>query len=134
MRWTGAPEAGTGPEVTDAAEVLQMIRLGRTVAILPRSLALPPHPDLVYRPVTDAPDSELVLAWAQDDRRRLVASFVAAAVDAAGQSSPDAAGLPALPVVAERRSRTTAAVPSTGTSTGIAPSGSGPMSRKGWPR
>jgi hypothetical protein len=32
------------------------------------------------------------------------------------------------------RSRTTAAVPSTGTSTGIAPSGSGPMSRRGRPR
>ncbi|WP_121716925.1 LysR family transcriptional regulator [Streptomyces sp. E5N91] len=104
VRWTGAPEARAGPEVTDAAEVLQMIRLGRTVAILPRSLARPLHPDLVYRPVTDAPDSELVLAWSQDDRRRLVASFVAAAVDAAGQSS-----------------------------TGVAPCGSGPVSRRGGP-
>lgn len=84
VRWTGAPEAGQGPEVTDAAEALHMIRLGRTVAILPRSLAHPPHPDLVYRPVSDAPHSALVLAWAQDDRRRLVASFVAAAADAAG--------------------------------------------------
>jgi DNA-binding transcriptional LysR family regulator len=59
-----------------------MIKLGRTVAILPRSLAQPMHPDLVYRPVTDAPDSELVLAWLRDDHRRLIASFVAAAVDA----------------------------------------------------
>ncbi|WP_455681325.1 LysR family transcriptional regulator [Streptomyces nodosus] len=84
VRWTGAPEAGQGPEVTDAAEALQMIRLGRTIAILPRSLAQPMHPDLVYRPVTDAPHSELVLAWAQDDCRRLVASFVAAAAEAAG--------------------------------------------------
>ncbi|GCD95893.1 LysR family transcriptional regulator [Embleya hyalina] len=85
VRWTGAPEAaGQGPEVTDAAEALHMIRLGRTIAILPRSLAQPMHPDLVYRPVTDAPDSELVLAWSRDDRRRMVASFVAAAVEAAG--------------------------------------------------
>ncbi|MEV4045951.1 DNA-binding transcriptional LysR family regulator [Streptomyces sp. SAI-195] len=83
VRWTGAPEAGQGPEVTDAAEVLHMIRLGRTVALLPRSLAQPMRPDLVYRPVSDAPDSELVLAWAQDDRRTMVASFVTAAVDAA---------------------------------------------------
>ncbi|NSC25562.1 LysR family transcriptional regulator [Streptomyces albus subsp. chlorinus] len=83
VRWTGAPEGGEGPEVTDAAEALHMIRLGRTLAILPRSLAQPPHPDLVYRPVTDAPHSELVLAWAQNDRRPLVASFVAAALDAA---------------------------------------------------
>ncbi|RII20305.1 Hca operon transcriptional activator [Streptomyces sp. YIM 130001] len=86
VRWTGAPDAAHGPEVTDAAEALHMIRLGRTVAILPSSLAEPMDPGLVYRPVTDAPDSELVLAWSQDDRRRLVASFVAAAVDAVGAS------------------------------------------------
>ncbi|WP_329472829.1 LysR substrate-binding domain-containing protein [Streptomyces sp. NBC_01723] len=84
VRWTGAPEARPGPEVTDAVEAMQMIRLGRAVAILPRSLAQPMQPDLVHRPVTDAPHSELVLAWSQDDRRSLVASFVAAAVDAAG--------------------------------------------------
>ncbi len=88
VRWTGAPEARPGSEFTDAAEALHMIRLGRTLAILPRSLARPMYPDLVHRPVTDAPNSELVLAWSQDDRRSLVASFVAAAVDAAGTASP----------------------------------------------
>ncbi|MER6722405.1 LysR family transcriptional regulator [Streptomyces halstedii] len=86
VRWTGAPETEPGPEVTDLAEALQMIKLGRTIAILPRSLAQPQHPDLVYRPVTDAPNNELVLAWAQDDRRRLVASFVVAAAQAAGRT------------------------------------------------
>ncbi|MFC9062961.1 LysR family transcriptional regulator [Streptomyces sp. NPDC057074] len=87
VRWTGAPEARPGPEVTDAVEAMQMIRLGRAVAILPRSLAQPMQPGLVHRPVIDAPNSELVLAWAQDDRRSLVASFVAAAVDAAGATA-----------------------------------------------
>ncbi|GAA2373854.1 LysR family transcriptional regulator [Streptomyces carpaticus] len=81
--WTGVPGGVPGPEVKDAAEVLHMISLGRTIAVLPRSLAQPPHPDLVYRPVADAPRSRLVLAWSQEDRRRLVASFVRAAVDAA---------------------------------------------------
>lgn len=33
--------AGQGPEATDAAEVLDMIRLGHTAAVLPRSLARP---------------------------------------------------------------------------------------------
>ncbi|MFE6886852.1 hypothetical protein [Streptomyces sp. NPDC057694] len=41
------------------------------------------HPDLVYRPVTDTPRSELVVAWAQDDSRRQAASFVDAAVEPA---------------------------------------------------
>ncbi|MGQ5594727.1 LysR family transcriptional regulator [Streptomyces sp. ESR1.13] len=86
VRWTGAPEARPGPEVTDAVEALQLIRLGRAVAILPRSLAQPTQPDLVHRPVTDAPSSALVLAWSQEDRRGLVASFVAAAVDAAADA------------------------------------------------
>ncbi|MDT0610874.1 LysR family transcriptional regulator [Streptomyces lancefieldiae] len=86
VRWTGAPEGREGPTVTDAAEALQMIRLGRTIALLPRSLAQPMHPDLVYRPVTDAPNSELVLAWSHTDRRPLVAAFVAAAVEAAGDA------------------------------------------------
>lgn len=83
VRWTGEPESGPGPEVADAAEALQMIRLGRTIAMLPRSLTRPMQPDLVYRPVTDAPRSSIVLAWSENDRRPSVAAFVAAAVDAA---------------------------------------------------
>lgn len=91
--WTGAPKGVEGPEVSDITEVMQMIRLGRTVAMLPRSLARPRFPDLVYRPVTDAPTSRLVLAWSQTDRRALVASFVAAAVEAAGAvGAADTAG------------------------------------------
>jgi DNA-binding transcriptional LysR family regulator len=84
VRWTGAPEGRPGPEVEDGAVLMDLIRLGRTVAVLPRSLALPADPDLVYLPVADAPRSALVVAWAQEDRRRQVASFVAAAVEAAG--------------------------------------------------
>jgi DNA-binding transcriptional LysR family regulator len=83
VRWTGAPEGRPGPEVEDGAVLFDMIRLGRTVAVLPRSLALPAQPGLVYRPVADAPRSALVVAWSQDDRRPLVASFVTAATEAA---------------------------------------------------
>lgn len=50
VRWTGAPEARPGPEVTDAVEAVQMIRLGRAVAILPRSLASPCSPALSTGP------------------------------------------------------------------------------------
>lgn len=76
------PVAGSGPEVADGAELTHMILLGRAVAVLPRSLARPLHPELVHVPVADAPRSELVLAWGLEDRRRLVADFVASALEA----------------------------------------------------
>ncbi|GEB48168.1 LysR family transcriptional regulator [Streptomyces cacaoi] len=84
VRWTGGPDPADGPEISDGAQMAQLIRLGRIVAVLPRSLARPEQPDLAYRTVTDAPESRLVLAWSQTDRRPLVAAFVAAAVEANG--------------------------------------------------
>ncbi|MFE9724353.1 LysR substrate-binding domain-containing protein [Streptomyces sp. NPDC005794] len=76
------PVAGIGPEVADGAELTQMVLLGRAVAVLPRSLTWPQHPGLVHVPVADAPGSALVLVWSQEDRRQLVADFVASAVEA----------------------------------------------------
>lgn len=91
-RWSGArlpglPGDGTGPEAEDVTQLTHLILLGRTVALLPRSLVEPPHPDLVYVPVTDAPPNHLALAWSQSDRRPLVASFVAAATEAAERAA-----------------------------------------------
>lgn len=88
-RWKGVPDGGTGPEIVDVAQMTQMIMLGRTIALLPRSSVEPVHPGLVYKPVVDAAPSRLVVAWSQRDQRPLVASFVAAAV-AASRSQPDA--------------------------------------------
>ncbi|WP_051950536.1 LysR family transcriptional regulator [Actinacidiphila yeochonensis] len=82
-RWKGVPgSSGPGPEIEDAAQMVQLIMLGRMVEVLPRSLVEPFHPDLVYTPVVDARPSRLVVAWSRLDRRPLVASFVEAAVAA----------------------------------------------------
>ncbi|MFF1926136.1 LysR family transcriptional regulator [Streptomyces sp. NPDC058221] len=91
-RWKGVPAGndivagGSGPEIADVAQLTQMIMLGRTIAILPRSSVEPVHPGLVHRPVTDAPPSRMVIAWSQLDHRPLVASFVDAAVSASRTS------------------------------------------------
>ncbi|SEG93160.1 DNA-binding transcriptional regulator, LysR family [Actinacidiphila yanglinensis] len=82
--WTGVPEGEDGPEIADAAQMVHLIQLGRTLAVLPRSLARPEHPGLVYVPVVDAPRSRLVVAWSQSDRRPPVAAFVRAALEASG--------------------------------------------------
>lgn len=92
-RWKGVPDGGTGPEIVDVVQMNQLIMLGRTIAILPRSSVEPLHPGLVYKPVVDAAPSRLVVAWSQLDRRPLVASFVAAAVAASGVR-PDPASTP----------------------------------------
>ncbi|MFJ3696045.1 LysR family transcriptional regulator [Streptomyces sp. NPDC090052] len=79
-RWKGIPGGdGTGPEVTDVVQMLHMITVGRMIGVLPRSLVEPVPAGLTCVPVTDAPPSRLVLAWNEQDRRPLVASFVAAA-------------------------------------------------------
>ncbi|KAA9150936.1 LysR family transcriptional regulator [Amycolatopsis acidicola] len=83
-RWKGAPGVpgdGTGPEVADVVQLLHMIAVSRMIAVLPRSLVEPVPAGLVCVPVTDAPPSHLVLAWNEEDRRPLVASFVAAVLE-----------------------------------------------------
>jgi DNA-binding transcriptional LysR family regulator len=80
-RWKGAPGGdGTGPEVADVVQMLHLITVSRMIGVLPRSLVEPVPAGLVCVPVSDAQPSRLVLAWNEQDRRPLVASFVAAAL------------------------------------------------------
>ncbi|RCH67463.1 LysR family transcriptional regulator [Streptomyces sp. SDr-06] len=82
-RWKGVPGGdGTGPEVADVVQLLQMIGVNRMIGVLPRSLVAPVPDGLVCVPVTDAPPSRLVLARNAQDDRPLVASFVTAALRA----------------------------------------------------
>jgi DNA-binding transcriptional LysR family regulator len=79
--WKGIPRGdATGPEVADVVQMFQMIAVSRMIGVLPRSLVGQLPAGLVCVPVTDAPPSRLVLAWNEQDRRPLVASFVAAAL------------------------------------------------------
>lgn len=94
VRWTGAPD-GSGPEIEDVPQMIQLIMLGRTIAILPRSLVEPVPPGLICVPVIDATASQLVIAWSQLNRRPLIASFVEAAVTASiSQSIADEKAAP----------------------------------------
>lgn len=81
--WKGVPGGdGAGPEVSDVVQLFHLITVSRMIAVLPRSLVEPAPASLVCIPVTDAPPSRLVIAWNEQDRRPLVASFVAAALRA----------------------------------------------------
>jgi DNA-binding transcriptional LysR family regulator len=99
--WKGIPGGdGTGPEVTDVLQLFQMIAVGRMIAVLPRSLVEPVPAGLVCVQVSDAPPSRLVLAWNEQDRRPLVASFVAAALRSRWQTT--SAGLDQSEALPER--------------------------------
>ncbi|UQT53668.1 hypothetical protein M4V62_00435 [Streptomyces durmitorensis] len=72
-----------------------MITVSRMIGVLPRSLVAPVPHGLACVPTTDAPPSRLVLAWNEQGRRPLVASFVTAALGSTAA--------PASPLSKERR-------------------------------
>ena len=76
-RWPGM--TNDGPEIRDSAQLMQLIALGRVVAVLPETVRTNLHPDLVAIPVMDAGPSGVVLAWPERSRSRSVAAFVRAA-------------------------------------------------------
>jgi LysR family transcriptional regulator, benzoate and cis,cis-muconate-responsive activator of ben and cat genes len=78
-QWPGQPPNG-GPLVRDSAQLLQLISLGRVIALLPESALHHLRTDLTGVPVADAPTSTLAVAWPEDTRSRPLAAFVEAAV------------------------------------------------------
>jgi DNA-binding transcriptional LysR family regulator len=83
-RWPESSDgSGTGPLVQDAGQLMQLITLGRAVAVVPESVRTRLHDNLVCRPVPDAAPATLVAAWPQQSRSRHVATFVRAATTAA---------------------------------------------------
>jgi DNA-binding transcriptional LysR family regulator len=78
-RWPGVPDDGNGPEIADAAELISLVRIGRLVAVVPRSLIAPAPPGIVCIPVADAGPSLLVVARRKDDHRDHVTALITAA-------------------------------------------------------
>ncbi|MEU4825022.1 LysR family transcriptional regulator [Actinomadura sp. NPDC023710] len=80
---------GDGPVIGDGGQLMQLIALGRMVAVLPESMRGLLREDLTAVPVRDAEPTTLVLAWAEASRSRALAAFVrsTAAVAAASTAS-----------------------------------------------
>ena len=76
-RWPGLPPNGaTGPLVRDPSQLLQLIVLEQTVAVLPASVGHDLRRELVCVPVSDAPQLTVVLAWPERSTSRALATFV----------------------------------------------------------
>ncbi|GAA3284605.1 LysR family transcriptional regulator [Dactylosporangium vinaceum] len=78
-RWPEAVDRGPGPVVRDAGELMQLVALGRVVALVDESALDRPYRGVTYRAVRDAPPATLVVAWPEGSRSRHVAAFVRAA-------------------------------------------------------
>ncbi|MFI6596642.1 LysR family transcriptional regulator [Nonomuraea sp. NPDC050536] len=76
-RWSD--ESGGGPMVRDAAQLMQLIALGRAVAVVPESVRGQLRDDLTCVPVLDAAPTTVVLAWPEHARSAALAAFVRAA-------------------------------------------------------
>lgn len=81
-RWPGLDGTypdGPGPEVHDHAQLVQLIELGRAMAVLPASSQVQLRGGLATVPVLDAPSVTTVIAWPPHSRSRALAGLVQAA-------------------------------------------------------
>ncbi|GAA4249175.1 LysR family transcriptional regulator [Dactylosporangium darangshiense] len=85
-RWRDVP--GTGPVVRDGSQLMQLIALGETIALLPAASEAYLRRDLVAVPVEDAGPISLVLAWPERSRSTALAAFVRTAVATARSARP----------------------------------------------
>jgi DNA-binding transcriptional LysR family regulator len=85
------------------SELMHLIALGRTVAVLPQSLTTPLRDDLTTVPVTDIPPSVLVLGWPTHSTSPSVAALARAAAKAAADITEPAAGAATAPATVDRR-------------------------------
>lgn len=81
----GGPGAAGGPEVRDTGQLMELVALGRLVAVLPETVRSRLRAGLTCVPVLDAAPSTLLLAWPQRSRSLAVAAFVRAAAEVAAR-------------------------------------------------
>lgn len=67
----------TGPMVNDPSQLIEVVALGKAVALIPEALAdANPRPDVTYRPVTDASSYTIAIAWSEGSRAKHVSQFI----------------------------------------------------------
>lgn len=77
LDWEGLPGRPALERPATTADAIELVAAGIGVLVVPQSLARLHHrKDLTYRPVTDAPQSSVVLAWPEDATTDLVEEFI----------------------------------------------------------
>jgi DNA-binding transcriptional LysR family regulator len=78
LPWPGElPGHAPAFEATTTAEAIELVAAGVGLLVLPQSLARLHHRrDLAHRPVTDAPQSSVVLTWPDAENTELMEEFI----------------------------------------------------------
>ncbi|MET8003753.1 LysR family substrate-binding domain-containing protein [Nonomuraea glycinis] len=77
IEWTARPGLPAFERPATTADAVQLVAAGTGLLVVPQSLArLHDRRDLTYRPVTDAPQSQVALAWLTDETTDLVEDFI----------------------------------------------------------
>jgi DNA-binding transcriptional LysR family regulator len=72
------------PRIGDMSQLLKLVELDQLVALLPASVATRfGRPQIVYRPVFDAPPASLAVAWPRSSRSLATAALVRVITDLA---------------------------------------------------
>ena len=77
LGWDRPPGRIIGERPAGTADAVALVAMGTGLLVVPQSLARLHHrKDLTYRPLTDAPESQVALSWRDDDTSELVEQFI----------------------------------------------------------
>ena len=77
LEWDGPPGRVIGDRPATTADAVAVVAMGTGLLVVPQSLARLHHrKDVTYRPVTDAPESQVALSWPEDETSELVEHFI----------------------------------------------------------
>ncbi|GGS22649.1 hypothetical protein GCM10010252_72270 [Streptomyces aureoverticillatus] len=77
LAWEALPGRPAIERPATTADAIELVAAGIGVLVVPQSLARLHHRrDLTYRPLTDAPQSSVVLSWPEDATTDLVEEFI----------------------------------------------------------
>jgi DNA-binding transcriptional LysR family regulator len=77
LEWERPPGRLIDERPATTAEAVALVAAGTGLLVVPQSLARLHHRrDLIYRPVTDAPQSRVALSWPEDETTDLMEHFI----------------------------------------------------------
>jgi DNA-binding transcriptional LysR family regulator len=77
LDWGSRPGLPAKERPATTSDAIELVAAGIGVVVVPQSLARLHHRrDLVYRPLTDAPQSQVALSWLEDRTTDLVEEFI----------------------------------------------------------
>nr|WP_228046783.1 LysR family substrate-binding domain-containing protein [Saccharopolyspora sp. HNM0983] len=77
LDWTGPPGLPAIERPATTGDAIQLVAAGVGLLVVPLSLARLHHrKDLTYRPLTDAPQSQVALSWIEGETTELVEEFI----------------------------------------------------------